>query len=119
MPKRGDQNVLVSGIRTWPRAASTAKARSASASVGTASESEKPPKLVQRQISFVTPPAATVGRVTPCAPRFTERPRDGAHGVTRPTRSRNLIVAVLADACLVKGGNLARELADEWGQANA
>src|SRR6266436_7885081 len=26
-----------------------------------------------------------VGRVTPCAPRFTGRPRNGAHGVTRPT----------------------------------
>jgi hypothetical protein len=42
MPKRGDQNVFVSGIFTCPASANALKARSASASFGTESEREKP-----------------------------------------------------------------------------
>src|SRR6266404_4993651 len=45
MPKRGDQNVFVSGMRTCPPSCSAAKARSASLSFGTDSEREKPWKL--------------------------------------------------------------------------
>src|SRR5204862_8142527 len=45
MPNRGDQKVLVSGIRTCPPSFSAAKARSASASLGTEREREKPSKL--------------------------------------------------------------------------
>ena len=42
MPKRGEKKVLVSGICTWPPSASAANSRSASASSGTVSDSEKP-----------------------------------------------------------------------------
>src|SRR5439155_24289349 len=45
MPKRGDQKVFVSGIFTCPPLANALKARSASDSVATESESEKPSKL--------------------------------------------------------------------------
>src|SRR6266513_5416123 len=45
IPKRGDQNVLLSGMVTLPPFANAAKARSASPSVATESESEKPSKL--------------------------------------------------------------------------
>ncbi len=48
--------------------------------------------LVPRQISFVTSCRARVGRVTPCAPRSADSFPNGAHGVTRPTTSRNLFV---------------------------
>src|SRR6266700_1899209 len=54
------------------------------------------PALVPRQISFVTSCRARVGRVTPCAPRSADSFPNGAHGVTRPTTSRNLIFTVLA-----------------------
>ena len=54
------------------------------------------PALVPRQISFVTSCRAQVGRVTPCAPRSADSFPNGAHGVTRPTTSRNLFVTVLA-----------------------
>ncbi|MCW5555530.1 MAG: hypothetical protein KIS67_25630 [Verrucomicrobiae bacterium] len=37
----------------------------------------------------------SVGRVTPCAPQSTARWLNGAHGVTRPTTLRNLLVAAL------------------------
>src|SRR5437879_8587484 len=53
------------------------------------------PALVPRQISFVTSCRAQVGRVTPCAPRSADSFPNGAHGVTRPTTSRNLFVTVL------------------------
>ena len=45
MPKRGDQNVFANGIRTCPPSANAAKTRSASASLGTVSDREKPWKL--------------------------------------------------------------------------
>ena len=54
--------------------------------------------LVTRQRSFVTSCAARVGRVTPCAPQPAHRFPNGAHGVTRPTLSRNLFVTVLVTA---------------------
>ncbi len=44
MPKRGEKNVFVSGIFTCPPLANALKTRSASASFGTESESEKPSK---------------------------------------------------------------------------
>src|SRR5262245_52239695 len=46
IPKRDDQKVFVSGICTCPPSARAANFRSASASFGTASEREKPWKLV-------------------------------------------------------------------------
>jgi D-galactarolactone cycloisomerase len=60
IPKHGDQKVLPSGICTCPPSASAAKMRPASSSVGTPSESEKPPKLVpswipSEAISVLTP----------------------------------------------------------------
>ena len=45
MPKRGEKKVLVNGICTCPPSASTAKKRSASSAVSTASDNEKPLKL--------------------------------------------------------------------------
>src|SRR5690242_16178848 len=45
IPKRGDQKVFVSGIRTSPPSARAAKTRSASLSVGTDIAREKPWKL--------------------------------------------------------------------------
>ncbi len=54
--------------------------------------------LVPRQINFVTSCRARVGRVTPCAPRSADSFPNGAHGVTRPTKSRNLFVTLLARA---------------------
>src|SRR5207245_10366193 len=45
MPKRGEKKVLVNGICTCPPSARAANSRSASASSGTVSESEKPWKL--------------------------------------------------------------------------
>src|SRR6266700_2511698 len=52
-------------------------------------------KPVPRPISLVTSCRARVGRVTPCAPRSADSFPNGAHGVTRPTTSRNLFVTVL------------------------
>ena len=54
--------------------------------------------LVPRQISFVTSCRERLGRVTPCAPFGKLSADRGAHGVTRPTTSRNLFVTVLARA---------------------
>src|SRR5437773_10665321 len=42
IPKRGEKKVLTSGCCTWPPLPSTENTRSASASVGTVNESEKP-----------------------------------------------------------------------------
>src|SRR6266567_896665 len=52
-------------------------------------------KPVPRPISLVTSCRARVGRVTPCAPRSADSFPNGAHGVTRPTTSRNLFVTEL------------------------
>ncbi len=51
--------------------------------------------LVPRKISFVTSCRARVARLTPCAPRSADSFPNGAHGVTRPTTSRNLFVTVI------------------------
>src|SRR6266568_619144 len=59
-------------------------------------------KPVPRPISLVTSCRARVGRVTPCAPRSADSFPNGAHGVTRPTTSRNLFVTVLARAPALK-----------------
>src|SRR3990172_5323209 len=45
IPKRGEKNVFVSGICTWPPSPGAAKSRSASATVGTVSVREKPSNL--------------------------------------------------------------------------
>src|SRR6266536_5621064 len=63
-------------------------------SAATASGANPCGQLVPRQISFVTSCRARVGRVTPCAPRSADSFPNGAHGVTRPTTSRNLFVTV-------------------------
>src|SRR6266699_795151 len=65
------------------------------ASADTAPALSRATRLVPRQISFVTSCRARVGRVTPCAPRPADSFPNGAHGVTRPTTSRNLFVTVL------------------------
>src|SRR5216684_1258295 len=57
--------------------------------------------LVSRQRNFVTLCRRRAGRVTACAPSSARGFVNGAHGVTRPTMSRNLSVAVLAAFCFV------------------
>ncbi len=60
--------------------------------------------LLPRQISFVMSCRAWVGRATPCAPRSADSFPNGAHGVTRPTTSRNLFVTVLAGIVVACAG---------------
>src|SRR6266536_866444 len=65
--------------------------------------------LLPRQISFVMSCRAWVGRATPCAPRSADSFPNGAHGVTRPTTSRNLFVTVLAQGATTVAAHTNRE----------
>src|SRR5437016_1771008 len=68
-PKRGEKNVLVNGICTCPPSAREVNARSAAASFGTVSDSEKPwklgrPLLWQSAASTVVSPMRKLACIT-------------------------------------------------------
>ncbi len=73
------------------------------------SGSSRPLELVRRQTNCDTSSTGRVGRVTPCAPQPATGFPNGAHGVTRPTLLRNLIVTVLVSFELRVGAGFCRE----------